>query len=160
MTRYLLRQRIQIGGKLLKTECWIFIYRQAIRYCLWIDHFLYTLPHPAAPHFSDSCSQGGRGYRARRGQGKLLRKHWPRGLRIQGQGFTACPSQTGDTELKRAACFKGGIFSTLICSRMWTASEARPWCINSSILFKVPPCAWQLRVYLPMPPFQKHMPSL
>ena len=120
----------------------------------------YILPHPAALHFSDSGSQGGRGYRARRGQGKLLRKHWPRELRIQGQGFTSCPSQTGDTELKRAVCCKGDIFSTLMCSKMWAASEARPLCINSSILFKAPPCAWQLRVYLPMPPFQKHMPSL
>lgn len=125
-----------------------------------IDHFLLYPAPSCSSSFLRFLQPRRKRIQSQEGRGKLLRKHWPRGLRIQGQGFTSCPSQTGDTELKRAACCKGGIFSTLICSKMWTASEARPWRINSSILFKVPPHAWQLRAYLPMPPFQKHVPSL
>ena len=59
------------------------------------------------------------------------------------------PSQTADNGAQQSGLLRGDTFSTLAYPQMWTASEARPWCVNSSILLKTPLCALQVRLCLP-----------
>lgn len=72
---------------------------------LLIFLFLPAPHHDRSSSVSDSGSRGGQGCKTRQEQGKLLRKHWPPGLRVR----VRIPSQTGDSKHKSAVCWVQGV---------------------------------------------------